>query len=108
MYQSVQTEKCPRFDFLRCQSDFVHLDVSTTCFRNKHVFEKMSVMHFSSKLSDSKTYVVLKRRQLATASSVLVLAATRTHTDQARCCLLFNHFNNFASDFKVSDLQWVK
>ena len=59
MYQNVQTAnaKSPKIrnsNFLRCQSDFVHLDVSTTCFRNKHVFEKMSVMHFSSKLSDSK------------------------------------------------------
>ena len=99
MYQNVQTAKCPRFDFLRCQSDFVHLDVSTTCFRNKHVFEKMSVMHFSSKLSDSKTCVVLKR-QLATASSVSVLAATRKHTDQARCCRLVQTFQELCERFR--------
>ena len=39
MYQIVQTAnaKSPKIrnsNFLRCQSDFVRLDVSTTCFRN--------------------------------------------------------------------------
>ena len=63
MYQNVQTAnaKSPKIrnsNFLRCQSDFVRLDVSTTWFRNKHAFEKMSAMHFSSKLSDNKTCAV--------------------------------------------------
>merc|ERR1711989_298850 len=106
MYQNVQTAKRPRFEFLTLSIRLCTLYVSTTCFRNKHVFEKMSVMHFSSKLSDSKTCVVLKRRQLATASSVLVLAATKAHRSSPRCCCLFKNFNNFASDFKVGDLQW--